>query len=93
MFLHESVSNIIFRTYVHKAIQPKLTPCSSNPLCIEGKQNAPHLKNVRVGLIDPDTPKSVMTRKSADGSTQNLVVSRIPDALGSGTLRMLLVFG
>jgi hypothetical protein len=34
------------------------------------------LKNVRIGLIDPDTPTSAKTRKSTfDGSTLNLVFS------------------
>lgn len=32
------------------------------------------LKNVRTGLIDPATPSSVMTRKSVNGKTLNLVV-------------------
>ena len=52
-----------------------MTPCTNNPLCIEGKENTPLLKNIRVGLIDPDTPKDVMTRRSHDGTTQKLVVS------------------
>jgi hypothetical protein len=48
--------------------------CAADPNCIDvGK--VPLLKNLRVGLIDPDTPKSVMSRKSIDGKTQKLVVS------------------
>ena len=62
-------------TFVNKAVEPKMTPCTNNPLCIEGKENTPHLKNIRVGLIDPDTPKNVMTRTSHDGTTQKLVFS------------------
>ncbi|KAF2196204.1 beta-glucan synthesis-associated protein SKN1 [Delitschia confertaspora ATCC 74209] len=62
-------------TFVHKAVQPKDGPCVNNPLCIEGKEKVPLLKNIRTGLIDPDTPKSAMTRKAHDGSTQKLVFS------------------
>ncbi|KAF2190844.1 glycoside hydrolase family 16 protein [Zopfia rhizophila CBS 207.26] len=62
-------------TFVHKLTEPEVTPCSNNPLCIARKENEPHLQNVRKGLIDPDTPKSAMTRKSHDGKTQNLVFS------------------
>lgn len=48
--------------------------CAGDPMCIDvGK--VPLLKNVRSGLIDPDTPSSAMTRKSATGKTQNLVFS------------------
>ena len=54
---------------------PERTPCTGNPLCILGKENEPLLKNVRTGLIDPDTPKSAMTRKAHDGSKQVLVFS------------------
>lgn len=60
---------------MHKAIAPKDGPCTNNPLCIEGKQNEPVLANLRKGLIDPDTPKAAMTRKSYEGKTQKLVVS------------------
>lgn len=34
----------------------------------------PVLSNLRTGLIDPDTPKSVMTKKAADGKDWKLVV-------------------
>jgi beta-glucanase (GH16 family) len=50
-------------------------PCTNNPLCIAGKQNEPLLSNLRRGLIDPDTPKEVMTRTSYDGTKQVLVFS------------------
>jgi hypothetical protein len=47
--------------------------CAHDPNCINvGK--VPLLKNVRSSLIDPDTPKSLLTRTSVDGKTQNLVV-------------------
>jgi beta-glucanase (GH16 family) len=44
-------------------------------LCIPGKQEEPLLKNIRTGLIDPDTPKEAMTRISANGEKQVLVFS------------------
>jgi beta-glucanase (GH16 family) len=50
-------------------------PCTNNPLCIKGRENVPNLKNIRISLIDPDTPDAAMTRKSYDGSTQKLVFS------------------
>lgn len=33
------------------------------------------MQNIRTGLIDPDTPKSAMTRTSHDGTKQKLVFS------------------
>ena len=65
-----------FRTFVYKMTVQEVTPCTNNPLCILGKEHEPHLKHIRKGLIDPDTPASAMTRKSHDGSTQVLVVSQ-----------------
>ncbi|ORY18792.1 beta-glucan synthesis-associated protein-domain-containing protein [Clohesyomyces aquaticus] len=62
-------------TFVHKLTAPTITPCSNNPLCIEGKEHEPLLQNIRRGLIDPDTPKSAMTRKAHDGTKQVLVFS------------------
>lgn len=65
-----------YRTFVHKLTEPERTPCSYNPLCIAGKEHEPLLKNIRTGLIDPDTPKSAMTRTAADGTKQVLTVRR-----------------
>ena len=49
-------------------------PCKSNPDCIDvGK--VPLLKNIRTGLIDPDTPQSAMSKKSPDGTKLKLVFS------------------
>lgn len=45
------------------------------------------LKNIRVGLIDPDTPDSAKTKKAADGTTLKLVVTVIFRIL----LNMLLI--
>ena len=44
-------------------------------MCIKGKENEPLLKNLRTGLIDPDTPESAMSRTSYDGTKQVLVFS------------------
>ena len=49
-------------------------PCKSNPDCIDVGKVA-LLKNIRTGLIDPDTPKSAMTKMAADGSKLQLVFS------------------
>lgn len=38
-------------------------------------RNYPLLKNIRTGLIDPDTPSDAMTRKDINGDTLNLVFS------------------
>lgn len=44
-------------------------PCDHNPDCINlGPIDI--MKHVRKGLIDPDTPKSAMTKMSADGTTE-----------------------
>lgn len=49
-------------------------PCRTNPECIKvGK--VPLLKNVRHTLIDPDTPKSALTKKDHHGKTWKLVFS------------------
>ncbi|KAE9989011.1 hypothetical protein EG328_003328 [Venturia inaequalis] len=54
---------------------PSKAACAQDPNCIRAT-GVPLLKNVRRGLIDPDTPKSAMTRTSLrDGSTQKLVFS------------------
>jgi beta-glucanase (GH16 family) len=44
-------------------------------LCIEGHQSEPLFQGLRRGLIDPDTPKEALTRKSVTGKTQKLVFS------------------
>lgn len=41
-------------------------------MCIDA--DIPLLKNIRTGLIDPDTPKSAMKKKSANGKDLELVV-------------------
>ncbi|KAF2668302.1 beta-1,6 glucan synthetase [Microthyrium microscopicum] len=55
--------------------KPKPVPiCANDPMCIS-VGTIPLLKNQRIGLIDPDTPKSALTKKSFDGTTLNLVFS------------------
>ncbi|KAF2768172.1 beta-glucan synthesis-associated [Teratosphaeria nubilosa] len=60
-------------TFVEKAIDPNPNACADDPNCI--KDGVPLLKNLRTGLIDPDTPSSVMSRKSDTGKSQTLVFS------------------
>ncbi|KAK6439856.1 beta-glucan synthesis-associated protein [Oleoguttula sp. CCFEE 5521] len=61
-------------TFVQKAIKPAGSDlCKLDPNCLKG--NVATLKNVRTSLIDPDTPKSAMSRKDTNGNTQNLVFS------------------
>ncbi|MCJ1243946.1 hypothetical protein MMC30_001143 [Trapelia coarctata] len=60
-------------TVIQKYTNPP-GPCATNPNCINvGK--IPLLKNLRTGLIDPDTPSSAMTKTSVDGTTLKLVFS------------------
>jgi beta-glucan synthesis-associated protein KRE6 len=62
-------------TFVDKITRPEMTPCTNNPLCIKDHENEALLTKLRSGLIDPDTPKSAMSRTSYDGSKQVLVFS------------------
>ena len=49
-------------------------PCKDNPDCITTAK-IPLLKNIRMTLIDPDTPSSALTKQTHDGSTWKLVFS------------------
>lgn len=60
------------RTFVQQYTDPP-DSCKNNPDCINGGAQ-PLLNNIRRGLIDPDTPKSAMTKKGADGRDLKLVV-------------------
>ncbi|KAH0544812.1 hypothetical protein FGG08_001041 [Glutinoglossum americanum] len=60
-------------TFYRNAIAKSTNPCDSHQCLDVGK--VPLLKNIRKGLIDPDTPQSAMSKKSIDGSTLNLVFS------------------
>jgi hypothetical protein len=68
-------AKLIFdRTFIQQVLTDKdAQKCSNDPMCISIGQ-VPLLKNSRFSLIDPDTPKSAMTKKSLDGTTLNLVV-------------------
>jgi hypothetical protein len=62
-----------YRTFVRKATgETANDACSSDINCLSNK--LPVLKNVRVGLIDPHTPKSEYSRTSNDGTTLELQV-------------------
>lgn len=60
-------------TFVQRAVDPGGNSCASDPMCISS--NAPLLKNLRTGLIDPDTPSSAKSRTGANGNQQSLVFS------------------
>jgi beta-glucanase (GH16 family) len=50
------------------------TKCAANPDCIDVGRIA-LLKNIRTSLVDPDTPKSALTKTAPDGSKLKLVFS------------------
>jgi beta-glucanase (GH16 family) len=50
-------------------------PNKPEPWAIVNDKDYPFLANVRVGLIDPDTPKKVMEKKGAYGDEYELVFS------------------
>ncbi|EME48613.1 glycoside hydrolase family 16 protein [Dothistroma septosporum NZE10] len=60
-------------TFVQAAIHPQGDSCSSNPDCIAGDRDL--LKNLRTGLIDPDTPSSAKSRTGDNGKHQVLAFS------------------
>ncbi|KAF2404929.1 beta-glucan synthesis-associated protein KRE6 [Trichodelitschia bisporula] len=61
-------------TFVERFNQPAYDHCAKDPMCLD-TPNMPLLKNVRQGLIDPDTPQSAMTRTTFTGKKQRLVFS------------------
>jgi len=62
------------RTFVQSVVLEPESPCDAGDLCIDiGPIDL--LKNVRRSLIDPDTPQSARTKKSASGKEYKLVVS------------------
>ncbi|EEP81435.1 beta-glucan synthesis-associated protein SKN1 [Uncinocarpus reesii 1704] len=62
-------------TFARKLFEPTSPQgCEGNPMCLDvGK--VPLLKNIRTSLIDPDTPTSARSIKSADGKKWELVFS------------------
>ena len=66
-------ANVFCRTFVQRYTTSP-NPCKDNPLCINNGK-VPLLKNVRTGLIDPDTPDSAKSMTGHDGSTLKLVFS------------------
>jgi beta-glucanase (GH16 family) len=61
------------RTFVQSKLYPGGDTCERNPDCISDQ--VPYLKNVRSGLIDPDTPESAKQRKGDHGKTMRLAFS------------------
>ena len=62
------------RTIVGNIDGPILAACTESSGCIKAGK-VPLLKNIRTGLIDPDTPQSAMTRTTRLGKKQVLVFS------------------
>lgn len=50
-------------------------PYKAEPWATVNEKTYPFLQNIRTGLIDPDTPKSAMTKKGASGEEYELVFS------------------
>lgn len=65
-------NSLLLRSWVGRYTHPP-DPCATDPNCIDIGR-IPIFKNIRKGLIDPDTPQSAMTKTSADGKTLKLVV-------------------
>ncbi len=62
------------RTFVQGVLNPVgADSCATDPMCIH--KEVPLLSNVRVGLVDPDTPDSAKSRQGANGNGQTLVFS------------------
>lgn len=62
-----------YRTFARRLRDPTGGACARNPDCIDIGP-VPLLKNIRRGLIDPDTPSSAKTKTAADGTKLRLVV-------------------
>ncbi|KAF3147695.1 hypothetical protein TWF594_002285 [Orbilia oligospora] len=77
LFLFIGYPVIFFvQNYVLESDRPAPTASCRGSECLPPNiQNQPPLKNARTGLIDPDTPKSAMTRTASDGKQWNLVFS------------------
>lgn len=61
-------------TFVQRAVDPAGSDtCSKDPNCI--RNDVSLLKNLRTGLVDPDTPDSAKSRKDDNGNQQTLVFS------------------
>jgi hypothetical protein len=63
---------IIGRTFARQVVGISTNTCATDPNCLSDKIAL--LKNQRVGLIDPDTPKTAFTKTSNDGEKLKLVV-------------------
>lgn len=61
------------RTFARKLVEPAANDCSSNANCLTDQ--APAITNIKLTLIDPDTPKDLLTIKDKSGKTLKLVFS------------------
>ena len=67
-------TNTLGRTFAQK-LDNENNPCAGNVDCLPGVGKVPLLKNIRTGLIDPETPQSAMTTTAVDGTELKLVFS------------------
>ena len=72
---------IVCRTFVRQVVGIPTSTCATDVNCLSDKMGL--LKNQRIGLIDPDTPKSAMSKTSNDGTQLELVVSRMRSSGGT----------
>ena len=63
----------VCRTFVRTAVDASGNACETDANCIS--DTVPLLKNVRTGLIDPDTPSSAKTRTGENGQGMTLAFS------------------
>ena len=63
----------VCRTFVRAAVDPSGNACETDANCIS--DTVPLLKNVRTGLIDPDTPASAKPRTGENGQGMTLAFS------------------
>ncbi|KAL1964453.1 hypothetical protein VTN77DRAFT_6879 [Rasamsonia byssochlamydoides] len=65
---------VLFVRKLTEQPEPTYSICEGDPLCLD-TGNVPLLKNIRTGLIDPDTPDSVKTITATGGKQWQLVFS------------------
>lgn len=70
--MNKAITDFANSTYVDKVTGPR-GPCAWDPMCLD-VGDVPPIENIRTTLIDPDTPESAKSIKSADSKEWKLVV-------------------
>lgn len=70
-----SYTGVSLLDYQYNTPLDQMPGYGTNPWYHVNDRKYPLLSNIRTGLIDPDTPKSAMTRESTTGETLKLVFS------------------